>query len=65
MLFNRSGRGVTPTQDGAEFLLYARRLTVNTKAMDKYGSRKNIKHQVREACHTFAVKAFVETGEAL
>ena len=26
VLFNRSGRGVTPTQDGAEFLLYARQL---------------------------------------
>ena len=41
VLFNRSGRGVTPTQDGAEFLLYARQLYHQYESlMDKYSGGK-------------------------
>lgn len=46
VLFNRSGRGVTPTQDGAEFLLYARQLYHQYESlMDKYSGGKNIKRK--------------------
>ena len=63
MLFNRSGRGVTPTQDGAEFLLYARQLYHQYESlMDKYSGGKNIKRKfgVSTQHYSFAVKAFVE-----
>ena len=63
VLFNRSGRGVTPTQDGAEFLLYARQLYHQYESlMDKYSSGKNIKRKfgVSTQHYSFAVKAFVE-----
>ena len=63
VLFNRSGRGVTPTQDGAEFLLNARQLYHQYESlMDKYSSGKNIKRKfgVSTQHYSFAVKAFVE-----
>ena len=63
VLFNRSGRGVTPTQDGAEFLLYARQLYHQYESlMDKYSGGKNIKRKfgVSTQHYSFAVKAFVE-----
>ncbi len=62
-IFNRSGRGVTLTQDGSEFLLYARQLYGQYESiMDKYGKTPNIKKKfgVSTQHYSFAVKAFVE-----
>ncbi len=62
-IFNRSGRGVTPTQDGTEFLLYARQIYSQYEdLMDKYGNTQNVKKKfgVSTQHYSFAVKAFVE-----
>lgn len=62
-IFNRSGRGVTLTQDGAEFLLYARQVYNQYESlMDKYGQSHNLKKKfgVSTQHYSFAVKAFVE-----
>ncbi len=62
-LFHRSGRGVTLTNDGAEFLLYAKQLYGQYEdMMEKYGkggARKK-KFGVSTQHYSFAVKAFVE-----
>lgn len=61
-LFYRSGRGVTLTNDGAEFLLYARQIYSQYEAvMEKYGKggRKK-KFAVSSQHYSFAVRAFVE-----
>lgn len=63
-IFNRSGRGVTLTQDGAEFLPYARQVYNQYEAlMEKYGKAQNVKKKfgVSSQHYSFAVKAFVET----
>ena len=66
MLFNRSGRGVTLTNDGAEFLLYARQLYGQYEViLEKYGengSRKK-KFGVSTQHYSFAVKAFVDMAK--
>lgn len=62
-IFNRSGRGVTVTQDGAEFLLYARQVYSRYESlMEKYGKGQSIKKKfaVSTQHYSFAVKAFVE-----
>ena len=62
-LFNRGGRGVTVTQEGAEFLLYARQVYSQYEAlMDKYGKSQNLKKKfsISTQHYSFAVKAFVE-----
>ncbi|BCI60329.1 LysR family transcriptional regulator [[Clostridium] leptum] len=62
-IFNRSGRGVVPTQDGTEFLLYARQIYSQYEALiDKYGKGQNLKKKfgVSTQHYSFAVKAFVE-----
>ena len=62
-IFNRSGRGVTLTADGAEFLLYARQVYSQYEALtEKYKDTKNIKKKfgVSTQHYSFAVKAFVE-----
>lgn len=62
-VFNRSGRGVSLTQDGAEFLLYARQVYNQYELlMDKYGKAQNLKKKfgVSTQHYSFAVKAFVE-----
>lgn len=62
-IFNRSGRGVTLTQDGAEFLLYARQVYNQYESLlDKYGKAHNLKRKfgVSTQHYSFAVKAFVE-----
>lgn len=44
IIFNRSGRGVTFTQDGTKFLLYARQgYNQYESLMDKYGKSQNLK----------------------
>ena len=62
-LFHRSGRGVTLTNDGAEFLLYAKQLYGQYEdMMEKYGKggARKTKFGVSTQHYSFAVKAFVE-----
>ena len=62
-IFNRSGRGVTLTADGAEFLMYARQIVGDYGEMlEKYGRAGTLKKKfgVSTQHYSFAVKAFVE-----
>lgn len=62
-VFHRSGRGVTPTQEGAEFLLHARQVYSQYEALaDRYGKTQTQKKKfgVSTQHYSFAVKAFVE-----
>ena len=62
-IFNRSGRGVTLTNDGTEFLLYARQVYAQYKELlEKYGKAGNLKKKfgVSTQHYSFVVKAFVE-----
>ena len=61
-LFSRSGRGVTPTNDGTEFLHYARQvLQQYDDLLDKYGKGGSVKKKfgVSSQHYSFAVKSFV------
>ena len=62
-LFYRSGRGVTLTNDGTEFLLYAKQIYGQYESvLEKYGkggARKK-KFGVSAQHYSFAVKAFVD-----
>ena len=63
-IFNRGGRGVTLTNDGAEFLLYARQVYSQYQTLqEKFGKAGNLKKRfcVSTQHYSFAVKAFVET----
>ena len=62
-IFNRTGRGVTLTNDGAEFLLYARQVVGQFDILsEKYTGKGKIKKKfgVSTQHYSFAVKAFVE-----
>lgn len=62
-IFNRTGRGVTLTNDGTEFLSSARQLYLNYQnLMEKYGDNGSIKKKfgVSTQHYSFAVKSFVE-----
>jgi DNA-binding transcriptional LysR family regulator len=62
-IFNRSGKGVTLTNDGAEFLLYARQVYSQYNILlEKFGKSGNVKKKfgVSTQHYSFAVKAFVE-----
>ena len=62
-VFNRSGRGVTPTPDGAEFLLHARQVYSQYEALqERFGAPQNRKKKfgISTQHYSFAVKAFVE-----
>ena len=62
-IFHRSGRGVTPTNDGAEFIAYARQLyNQYEELMERYGEASTLKKKfnVSTQHYSFAVKAFVE-----
>lgn len=62
-IFNRSGRGVTLTADGAEFLLHARQIYSQYESvLEKYGKGGSLKRKfgVSTQHYSFAVKAFVE-----
>ena len=62
-IFLRSGRGVTLTSEGAEFILYARQVINSYNELNEhYGNAKNIKKKfgVSTQHYSFAVKAFVE-----
>lgn len=66
-IFNRSGRGVSLTADGAEFLLYARQVYGSyTSLLEKYGKGENVKKKfgVSTQHYSFAVSAFVEMVKA-
>jgi DNA-binding transcriptional LysR family regulator len=62
-IFHRSGRGVTLTNDGAEFIQYARQVVGQFDILaEKYISKGNVKKKfgVSTQHYSFAVKAFVE-----
>jgi DNA-binding transcriptional LysR family regulator len=62
-IFNRSGKGVTLTGDGAEFLLYARQVYGQYDVLlERFGKSGNLKKKfgVSTQHYSFAVKAFVE-----
>ena len=62
-LFNRGGKGVTLTNDGAEFLQYARQVvTQYDRLLEKYGKGGNLRKKFGISCqhYSFAVKSFVE-----
>lgn len=63
VIFYRGGRGMTLTNDGAEFISYARQLyTQYENIMDRYNRNSNIKRKfcISMQHYSFAVKAFVE-----
>ncbi|MBQ5470850.1 MAG: LysR family transcriptional regulator [Treponema sp.] len=63
LIFNRTGRGVTLTNDGTEFISAARQLYHNYQNLiEKYGEGGNIKKKfgVSTQHYSFAVKSFVE-----
>ena len=65
-IFNRSGRGVTVTNDGAEFLQYAHQVVGQFDILaEKYISKNSIKKKfgVSTQHYSFAVKAFVEMAK--
>ena len=65
-LFYRSGRGVTLTNDGAEFLYNAKEIyTQYESLMHKYGKGGNYKKKfaVSAQHYSFAVKAFVDMAK--
>lgn len=65
-LFYRSGRGVTLTNDGVEFLLYAKQLYSQYEAvLEKYGmgGAHKKKFGVSTQHYSFAVKAFVDMAK--
>lgn len=61
-LFDRSNRGVKLTQDGKDFLAYARQLTEQYDLMEDRFIRKKRKEKfsVSTQHYTFAVKAFMD-----
>ncbi len=62
-IFTRSGRGVTLTSDGEEFMSYARQvLSQYENLLDKYGKtgKRKQKFGVSTQHYSFAVKSFVE-----
>ncbi len=62
-IFNRGGKGVTLTNDGAEFIQYARQVvTQYDRLLEKYGRNGNLRKKFGISCqhYSFAVKSFVE-----
>lgn len=65
-LFHRSGRGVTLTNDGTEFLLYAKQIYGQYEAvLEKYVNGDSLKKKfgVSTQHYSFAVKAFVDMAK--
>ncbi len=65
-IFNRSGRGVTLTNDGTEFLLYAKQIYgLYESVLEKYGKGGTLKKKfgVSTQHYSFAVKAFVDMAK--
>ena len=66
-IFRRSGRGVTLTNDGTEFMQYARQITAQyDRVLEKYGRSGSLKKKfgISTQHYTFAVKCFVEMVQA-
>lgn len=65
-IFYRTGKGVTLTNDGAEFLLYAKQIySQYENIMEKYGSgTRKKKFGVSTQHYSFAVKAFVDMAKS-
>ncbi len=64
VIFTRTSRGVTVTNDGNDFLMYARQLYQQYEMLkDKYTDAGSLRHTfgVSTQHYSFAVKAFVET----
>ena len=62
-IFHRGGKGVTLTNDGAEFLQYARQVvTQYERLQEKYGKNGTLKKKfgISTQHYSFAVKSFVE-----
>ncbi len=62
-IFSRSGRGVTPTNDGQEFIRYAREIIAQyDDLLERYGKGGALKKKfgISTQHYSFAVKAFVE-----
>jgi DNA-binding transcriptional LysR family regulator len=62
-IFKRSGRGVTLTSDGTEFIYRARQLyTQYESILEKYGEKGTLKKKfgISTQHYSFAVKSFVE-----
>lgn len=65
-LFYRSGKGVTLTNDGVEFLLYAKQIyTQYETLLEKYGKGSSYKKKfgVSTQHYSFVVKAFVDMAK--
>lgn len=63
-IFLRTGKGVIQTNEGSEFLIYARQVYQQYELLQqKFGAKGNIKRKfgVSTQHYSFAVKAFVET----
>ena len=63
-IFLRTGKGVTPTSEGEDFLIYARQVYQQYDILQqKYSHHKGLKRKfgVSSQHYSFAVKAFVET----
>lgn len=63
VIFHRSGKGVTLTNDGVEFIAYARQLYHQYETiLDKYGESGNLKKKfgISTQHYSFAVKSFVD-----
>ncbi len=68
VIFHRSGRGVTLTSDGMEFITYAREMYHQYETiMDRYGENGTVKKKfaVSTQHYSFAVKSFVELVKKL
>ena len=62
-LFNRGGKGVTLTNDGTEFLQYARQVVAQyDRLLEKYGRSGTLRKKfgISTQHYSFAVKSFVE-----
>ena len=62
-IFNRSARGVTLTNDGEEFIQYARQVIQQyDRLLEKYGKADSVKKKfgISTQHYSFAVKSFVE-----
>lgn len=67
-IFNRSSRGITLSQDGIEFLGYARQVVEQANLLeDRYSSKKKVKQlcSISTQHYAFAVTAFVEMISSL
>jgi DNA-binding transcriptional LysR family regulator len=63
VIFHRTRKGMIPTNDGAEFLTYARQLYSQYESLlGKYGKNGNLKKKfgISTQHYSFAVKSFVE-----